>query len=184
MGEPTVRPERSRLLRQLRSPSTILAIFALLFAMAGGAVAKDKIDKDEVTVVTTTGEVTTTAPGLYTIPLTDPTFTQKAGEVALISAEVEMEPENFSDCDVRVVVAGIAPLGLEMPMLTSRGDVGDPGASQALAAPEADREITLTAEASVEEFEEAGPPDGQCKDGGDPVSFTVSLRVSISTLRN
>lgn len=175
------------------SSATVIAFVALVFAMAGGAVAKDKIDKDEVTVVTTTGGPVQSVnpseePPEAEIPLSNPTFTQKAGEAALVSAEADISgvPQETANCDLFVVVSDRAGslIGLFMEQLARRGDPGTLGGSRAVAAPATDREITLSAFA-----QEAIPPDdqgnpvpdeGQC----DAETFTVSVRVSITTLRN
>lgn len=198
----------AKLRRFVPSPATILSAIALLFAMAGGAVAADKINKDEVTVVTTTGAISTTGPTNGdgdAIPLTDDTFTQKAGEVLLVSAELTGTgvAGETATCDLEIIVAGGEGngnpdnlVGLFMRQLARRGDPGDRAGSQALPAPATDRDITLSAFAQEQiPPDENGSPQedtGQC-DGGENIggdtdtftdTFTVSLRVSITTLRN
>jgi hypothetical protein len=181
----------------------IVAVAALVFAMTGYAVGvpATRTDRNEVEIQTTTGGPTQSIDpdGNEAIPIADPTFTQRAGEVALVSvdADIEGDPpdselEQPRGCDLFVSVlgdtgSGVAAqdLGFELVALDQRGDPTTKTAdSQALPAPDADREVTLEAfvtEAIVpDEQGNPAPDEGQCDDD----TFTVSLDVSVTTLRN
>lgn len=185
------------------SPAMTVAVAALVFAMTGYAVGVPgtRPDRNEVEIQTTTGGPTQSVdPGAdEPIPIADPTFTQLAGEVALVSvdADIEGDPPDSElsqprGCDLFVSIvadtgSGVLAedLGFELVALDQRGDPTTKTAdSQALPAPDADREITLVAfvtEAIVpDEQGNPVPDEGQCDDD----TFTVSLDVSVTTLRN
>ncbi|HEX2031789.1 MAG TPA: hypothetical protein VHL78_10360 [Actinomycetota bacterium] len=182
----------NRFLSHLRtpSPSTVIAILALVLALSGGAIAKDKLNKDEVTHLTITGgPVTSVDPddGAAEIPLSTETYTQKAGEVLLVSAFADITgvPQGEATCDLSVVLEGQSPdpgwnFGIyDMFQLARRGDGGDRIGDTVLPAPETDQLITLTARAHEEDFGELSE-EGDCTDD----TFTVSLRATLTTLRN
>ena len=192
-----------RFLRFHPSPAMTVAVAALVLAMTGYAVGvpAPKPDRNEVEIETTTGGPTQSVdPDVnQPIPIADPTFTQLAGEVALVSVDADIEGDPPDDeleqprgCDVFVAVVGdtgsgvlAEDLGFELVALDQRGDPTTKTAdSQALPPPDADREITLEAfvtEAIVpDEQGNPVPDEGQCDDD----TFTVSLDVSVTTLRN
>lgn len=192
-----LRPERSKILAHIRAPSpgVVIAALALVFAMTGAAVAGDKLNKDEVTVVTTTGgPVDVVAVGTeVAIPLTNPSFTQKAGEAVLLSATIlvtyDPPPGDpaFAPCDLFVIVSDsatssyyVSDVGLHMTRLAERGDHGDLNDSGAIPAPTSDTLRTLTVTA-----EKHPNPDHLC-DSADNIAqvHEVSVRVSIVTYRN
>lgn len=191
------RPNRKTLRRFIPTPATIVSVIALLFAMTGGAIAADKLNKDEVTVVTVTGgPIDVITPGeAVAIPLTVPTFTQKAGEPVLLSATILVtytpSPESgdpaFSPCDLFVDVFDsatssyyVSDVGLKMRRLGERGDYGDLNDSGAIPAPTSDTLRTLTVLA-----EKRPNPDAPCDTAEAQAQVhTVSVRVSIVTYRN
>jgi hypothetical protein len=198
------RPSRTTgfILRSVPRPTLtgVVATLALVLALSGGAIAKpDKAAPppgDEVAVVTTTGgPVTNTGPGEFDegitstpIPLADPTFTQKAGEVIVLSSAADITaPQEQAHCDTEVVITAdsepaVNEIFLSMVVLARRGDPGLFGDSEVLAAPLADREITLVAELQQYEVggEFPGEEDVTCTDE----VATASVRVSITTLRS
>jgi len=178
------------------SPAMVVAIVALVFGLAGGAVAKDqkdKADKDEVTVETSTaGPITTTDPSQEEpelIPLVD--FTQRAGEIALVSvnADIDGPAQDVAGCDVLIGVvadtgSGENDLGFELARLARRGDPTIKTAdSQALPAPASDTAVSLDAFVT-----ESNPPDEEgnpSEDGTcDEETYEVTFTVSITTLRD
>src|SRR5438270_3625708 len=113
MGDPS---ERSRLFRvRAPSPATVIAVIALVFAMAGGAIAATGVNQGPVAVVTTKGGPATVTGatadpnnGGQLIPVANPTFTQKAGQVVLVAGELNVTGTNQGEqnCDLEVTVAG------------------------------------------------------------------------------
>jgi len=173
--------------RLVPTPATVLSAIALLFAMAGGAVAADRINRDEVTVVTTTGGpvdvIQTDDP--VAVPLVSPSFTQKAGEAVMVTAQILVSYPGRVDgshgCDVFVDLfdsSNSGEAGFEMRRLWERGAFGDPTGTTGLPAPASDTIRTLTAEARLVTggFSCAGNPDEWV--------YRVSVRVSIVTYRN
>jgi hypothetical protein len=167
-------------------PATAVAVVALIFATTSVAIAKPDgaaVDKDEVSVASATGGLTTTTVGEEeTIPLTgDFTFTQRVGEAVLLTATAEITRSATADCDLHVVVTSGRPeeVGLEMVDLWERGFHGGQSDSESLPAPAVDTVRTLRSFAQVLSAGEVG-----CDAAGDGETFTVSLRVSIVTFRN
>ncbi len=177
------------------SPGVIVAALALVFALAGVAVGAKSTDRDEVTVVTATGgPVSTTGPDEghdhteVALPLSIGSFTQRAGESVLLNATADVQRTSPTNpCDVEVVVFTgdqLVPVGagLHMQDLSERGDEGDGTASEGLPAPASDTVQPLTALVRVFAFEEGqGGEFGFCEETD---TFSVSVRVSIVTLRN
>lgn len=179
------------------SPAPVLAVLALaVVAMAGSAVAADKIDKDEVTVVTLTGgPVETTEPNaIVTIPLTDDsdefTFTQKAGEAVQLIATFDVFTE-ATFCNMFVFVyADDLPLQArpQFDFKSEAGELGEGSAMGGLAAPMEDQEVTL--HAIARELGDGYGTDGmkgcdqEVEGVSDSDTWTVSLTLSIVTLRN
>jgi hypothetical protein len=173
------------------SPATVLAVVALVFAVTGGAVAADKMNKDEVTVVNLTGgPVDTTAPHEdVTIPLTDEsdefTFTQKAGEAVELIATFDTDSSQATFCGMTAFVYGVdLPLQARpvFDFKSEAGELGEGSAIGGLAAPTEDREVTLRAIARETEDgcdEDVGEGETNLSD-----TWTVSVAVSIVTLRN
>jgi hypothetical protein len=172
------------------SPATVLAILALVFAVTGGAVAADKINKNEVTVVTLTGgPVDTTEPNEdVAIPLTDEsdefTFTQKAGEAVELIATFERDDSQATFCNMTAFVYGVdLPLQARpvFDFKSEAGELGEGSAVGGLAAPTEDREVTLRAIAREGEGcdEDVGEGETNLSD-----TWTVSVAVSVVSLRN
>lgn len=170
------------------SPAIFVAALALVAAMTGAAVAGDKsnADKDEVTVVTTTGgPVDVIDPDIpVEITLTDPSFTQTAGEAVLLTATIEVsypDREEFSHgCDVFVDLfdpTTDGTVGFTMVRLWERGAFGDTTGTTGVSAPTSDTLRTLTVLARI-----GGSEGSSCAFTGDV--YTVSVRVSIVTYRN
>ncbi len=188
---PSARPRF--LSRVISRPGVIVAALALVFALAGVAVGADKINRDEVTVVTATGgPVSTTGPEegsnhiQVAIPLSIESFTQRAGESVLLNASADVQRTSpVNPCDVEVVVfTSDEPqgAGLHMQDLSERGDHGDSTASEGLPAPASDTVRTLEALVAVAPFEEGqGGEFGFCDESD---TFSASVRVSIVTFRN
>jgi hypothetical protein len=200
----SVSPARPTLRSRLApSPAVIVAALALVFALTGAAVAGNKINKDEVTVVTATGSDEKVVgphkegPGFSEeeIPLSIDSYTHRAGESVLLNATARIEQTSLPnvggpECDVRVVVhmsdpghegGGDTGAGLEMLWLTERGDPGDATDSEGLPAPATDTERSLTALVSVAPYDGPDAIEDACDETDE---FTVSVRVSIVTLRN
>jgi len=179
------------------SPATAVAIVALVVAASGGAIAKDKLDKDEVTnLAVTGGPILSEDPsdGPVSIALSPNTFTQKAGEALLATAYIDVGgtlPEDAT-CDLYVGVQGNSTttrgwgFGIidDLFELAQRGDPGDRTGSAALPAPDTDEELELTADVL-----ELIPPDengdpaedtGQC----DTNQFEVEIVVTLTSLRD
>lgn len=183
---------RSRFLSHIRgpSPAAVLAMLALVFAVTGGAVAANKIDKDEVTTVTLTGgPVDTTEPNAdVTIPLTDEsdefTFTQKAGEAVEVIATFDVDSSQATFCNLTAFAYGVdLPLQArpQFDFKSEAGELGEGSAIGGLAAPAADREVTIRAIAR-----ETDGCDQDVGEGEEDLSdtWTVSVTVSVVTLRN
>lgn len=184
--------KRSKFWSHIRgpSPATVLAILALVFAVTGGAVAGNKIDRDEVSVVTLTGgPVDTTEPNEdVPIPLTEGsdefTFTQKAGEAVEIIATFDVDSSQATFCNLTAFVYGIdLPLQArpQFDFKSEAGELGEGSAVGGLAAPAADREVTLRAIARENDGcdEDAGEGETEFSD-----TWSVSVAVSVVTLRN
>ncbi len=182
------------------SPGVIVAALALVFALAGVAVGAKTTDRDEVTVVTTTGSASAHGPVEHEpgdvseteIQLTPiDSYTQRAGESVLLNGTIDVQnisPYEQAPCDVFVrVFSGESGgdegrAGLIMAYLFERGEVGDAADSEGLPAPAVDTTRTLKAEVMVDPFDEhQGGDFGDC-DPSD--TYNVSVRVSIVTLRN
>jgi len=187
------------------SPAIVIAIIALVFAMAGGAIAATGTGKGPVSLVTATGgPVTVTAesaarvtdeePFGHTIPLSGTTtFMQKAGQALLFATELSATNTDYSaTCDLYVLVSvstggsgSGSGFGLDTRVLAERGGSKDSLDSVALAAPAADRVITLSwARAwAYRELEDGTTHD--CADENDNFTsdtWTLSLRVSVITM--
>lgn len=179
------------------SPAMLVAIAAMVLATVGYAVAVPPTNpnrNDEVTAETTTGGPTESvdlSDGEVVIPIADPTFTQRAGEVALVSVDAQITgtpQEDGSFCDLFVGffadTGGEHDLGFELVELAERGDPTTKSAdSQALPPPGVDREVTMHAfmtEAVLpDEQGNPQPDEGQCDDD----EFTVTLNIAVTTLR-
>jgi hypothetical protein len=183
------------------SPAIVISIIALVFATAGGAVAATGT-KGPVSLVTATGgPVTVTAesaarvtdeePFGHTIPLSGKTtFMQKAGQALLFATELSATNAHYSaSCDLYVLVSvstggsGFGSnFGLDTRVLAERGGSKDSLDSVVLAAPAADRVITLSwARAWAYRQLEDGTTHDCDDDSGNFSSdtWTLSLRVSV-----
>ena len=136
------------------------------------------------------------------------TFTQRAGEALLVSAEATFTQgatANFCGARISVRAVGNYPagglLGLSMTTHTNKGDFGELTDSRGIPAPAAQRQITI--EAVVTEGQRNDPGlatlygpgdtcDGFGPDAQDPGNpdydpyqddFTASVRVSVFTIR-
>lgn len=206
---------RSKFLSYLR-PATALGLVAIVFAMTGNAGAAPR------TIATLTGGPVQT-PTLTSeeeigaievnIPLNGApsySFTQKAGEALLISAEAVLTPGSTNNfCGARVSVRGVvdenvfpnsaAWLGLNMTQHTNKGDYGELTDSRAIPAPAANRTIEIEAvvvegemgQPHLEQFYGSDTCDG-FGPGSDPNSqdydpyqddWTASVRVTIVSFR-
>lgn len=101
--------------RLIPSPATVVSVIALLFAMTGGAIAASNVNKDEVTITTSSQTVTIYGPDMsdpdypnnFTlVPMQFPSVTQKAGEAVQLIAKMshigpDQEDEN-APCEQRV----------------------------------------------------------------------------------
>lgn len=181
------------------TPATVIALLALVFATTGVAAAKpaDKVDKDEVTLVTLTGgPVDTTVPN-EEVPITlngesTFSFTQKAGEAVQLIAEAALvETAGVGECGVDVIVydsLNVDPEGRTWGTRSSafreRGDFGEGTTDiDGLPAPASDRTVTLTAFArETDGCDETSlcETEGDCEED----TWSVSLRVTIVTIRN
>jgi hypothetical protein len=185
----------SRTRRRLApSPAAVLSIIAIVLAMTGGAVAADKLDKDEVTVVTLTGgPVDTTSPNEdVTIPLTSGsdtfTFTQKAGEAVEVIATFDVSSQ-ATFCNMVAFVYGVdLPLQArpQFDFKSEAGELGEGSAIGGLAAPAEDREVTLHA---IARELGSGSGDGSGCDEevegvADSDTWSVGVTVSVVTLRS
>lgn len=149
------------------------------------ASAKSNAVRGPVNVTGTTGtsgaiQGPTSEP--VTISLDNATFQQKAGQVLLVAAEARLDTapdQSTATCDVEVAVAGSpGELGLDLVRLARRGDVTTTlGDSQAIAAPAADRTITLSAWTHV--YTPPGSDELTC---ASDETYSISLRVSIVSL--
>ncbi len=182
----------SKILSYIRgpSPATVLAILALVFAVTGGAVAAGKINKDEVTVVTLRGgPVDTTESNVdVTIPLTEGsdefTFTQKAGEAVELVATFDPDSSQATFCNMTAFVYGVdLPLQArpQFDFKSEAGELGEGSAVGGLAAPTADREVTLRAIARENDGCDEDVGEGE-QDLSD--TWSVSVVVSVVTLQN
>jgi hypothetical protein len=188
---------RAKLLSHLLpTPTTTMALVALVFATivapVGAKPAIEQPDKDEVTLVTLTGgPVDTTTPGAdVEIELNgEPAFTfiQKAGEaVELILTPSTSGNANF--CNVTTIIyADDKPLGARVDEFSNKGEVGEGSDIGGLAAPASDTTITL--KALTRESGESCDQDVYNDEGTEiidsgPDTWTVSVRVTIVTLRN
>ena len=208
---------RSKVLSYLRpTPATALGLVAIVFAMTGNAGAAPR------TIATLSGgpvqtPTLTSEEEIGTVEVNIPlngqpsySFTQKAGEALLITAEAVLTPgatTNF--CGARVSVRGVgdenvfpnssAWLGLNMTQHTNKGDYGSLTDSRAIPAPAATRTIEIEAvvvegEASqphLEAFYGSDTCDG-FGPGSDPNNidydpyqddWTASVRVTIVSFR-
>jgi hypothetical protein len=194
---PDLRPSNRR-----PSPATVIAVVALVFAMGGYAIGAPQktLDNKQVTITNASGgPIDTTSPGdQVNIPLTNPTFVQKAGETVLVMARATLTPipANAFGCGVELVVGANDPdgadIGAFMEDHTNKGDFGEHTDSDVIPARSTDRTITLTAFAveSGEEFSGdpgAGPCDGPIGDESDPGgndTWRASVEISVVRLRN
>jgi hypothetical protein len=166
--------------------------------MAGGAVAADKFNKDEVTVVTLTGGPVQTgaADQEVTIPLNGAStysFTQHAGEALQLITRVDADKGTSSFCEISTYVFDTVgsssnnnggTMGTRVDNATDRGGPGFGLADiSGLPAPASDTTVTLRAFT-----QENGPncdnPNIPTTGTGNDDSWTVSVRVSVVTLRN
>ena len=181
--------------------AAVLGISAVVMTTA---TAKDKFkpDTDEVTNTVVTGTPVLTADpdpnnpaaNAVDIPLSSTTFTQKAGEVVVISAAMDeatlnrtTPPDQF--CDLFVAVEGTGAhdawnFGLYDIFSTARrGDGGDRIDDAVLPAPTTDQTYTLAARAQEVDFEPGFTEPGDTGDCTDD-EFTVSVTISFTTLRD
>jgi hypothetical protein len=181
----------------------VLTALTLLLVSVNSALAVKpdtpggKTGTDEVTTVTVTSEpvlVTDTYyPDQLTLsldPATQSSFTQKAGEVVLVSAQASMqetEGTNFCGIEVRVIDSqSPGDMNLRMTAHTNKGEYGELADSTILVAPATDTPRSFEGWASMnpedsgcDTIDEFDPPEGPAHDD----AWTVSLRVSITTLR-
>jgi hypothetical protein len=193
-----------RLIRRVRriapSPSAAIAVVALVLAMGGLSIAAPPEDKksDEVVLTTATGgPVNSTDPGeRVPIPLSNATFTQRAGEAVLIAATATLVPDantSFCGAEVNVSVAptsgsdpGTSEVGLFMEEHTNKGDFGLRSDSEALPAPATDVTRTLVAYV-VESSEPQGEPECDNPDPegelGPEDTWGGSVRITVVRMR-
>ena len=181
----------------------LLAAAAMLGSIGGADAAGKPPIKKPVTIFTVTGSGSTDDPANqpnvnveYTIPLGGAgsyTFTQPAGAVAQLivtqtDAEVHWSNPSYpaAFCEGTVYVFDdAAPLGVRLDLLDQRGDhVGFPGfrtATNALAAPDVDRTVTLRA---IVRENDGCDDDSLDEPVADDDWWTVSIRVSVVILQD
>jgi hypothetical protein len=164
------------------APVATLVLIALVFVLAGNGGAAPR------TLITLTGGPVQTPTYTdddqvgnveVTIPLNGAssyTFTQKAGEALLITAEAVMTSGSTANfCGAQVSVRGVADenvfpnsagwLGLNMTQHTNKGDYGELTDSRAIPAPAANRSFNI--EAVVVEGQRNDPGLAQLYGPGD-----------------
>lgn len=156
---------------------------------------RDSVAFDETTFRSSSGgPVDSTDPGVEVpIPLTNASFTQKAGEAVLIMAQAELTASaETSFCGAEVIVYDARPepelpdVGLFMWRHANKGDPGTLTEAELLAAPAVDTPRTLRAfvvEHDMDELE-AESCDGADEDGiVREDTWTARVDVTIAILR-
>ncbi|MGH2353925.1 MAG: hypothetical protein ACRDJN_20155 [Chloroflexota bacterium] len=187
-----------------------VAMFVFLLGatvtVAGAKPDKEKPDTDEVTndVVMSTADGVVTGPGVgdsdavfAAIPLSQSTFTHRAGEVLVISTRTEItrltvpdQTDGGEHCDVHVGLTGFSDvpgwdfLIEDMHLLARRGDPGLWIDDAVIPGPPTDKVYQLEASVWSEkvqgnDFGET-PPEQNCTDE----TVAASLRISFTTLRD
>ncbi|MEX2099968.1 MAG: hypothetical protein WEB19_01005 [Acidimicrobiia bacterium] len=120
-----------------------------------------------------------------TIPLNGQpsfTFTQLAGEAVELIATVDADPGTSTFCGVNTIVYGDGiPLGARVDLFTNKGELGEGSDIGGLAAPASDRTVTLRAFTRELDGCDQEPPE---LEGDGPDTWTVSVTVTVVTLRN
>ena len=180
------------------SPATLVAILVLVFATSGVALGAGRVDKSEVNLVTFAGSADTTGPHVQeTILLNGQpsyTFTQLAGEAVQLIASVDAIPNPATFCGVTTIVYGtttdgaddgsepdLLPLGTRVDLHSNKGELGEGSDVGGIAAPAADRSVTLQAITRETDMCDADPPHEEV-DADD--TWNVSLSLTLLILRN
>jgi hypothetical protein len=160
-----------------RRPFSLMVVVFVALVVAIGGFAAVMTDGDEVTLRPSRGgPVQTTSPeASVEIPLSNPTFTQRAGEAVLLIAQARTRESRLSPCSVFIeVVDSTGEAGIAMEDAADRGSVGALAENELLPARATNTVRTLSA------FATEGP---DCDVDGED-TWTVSVNVSIVSLRN